>query len=1127
MLMLLLGAGNAATAQVYDVTTYGATGNGSTLDSPAINAAIEACATAGGGTVYFPPGTYLSGSIRLKSDIELNLHAEATILGADNNHNYYDDWDDNPWDAYQDFGHSHWKCSLIWGIGLTNIAITGSGTINGGGMTAGDPPHGGGDKTVGLKLCDGVLIEGVTLRNCGHFGVLPTGCSNMTIRNVRVDTNRDGINIDSCDHVTLTNCIVNSPKDDGICLKSSYALGYKKATEHVIITGCKVMGYKVGTFLDGTYQHDPQAHSTGRIKFGTESNGGFKNITITDCTFEHCYGLALETVDGGDIENVNVSNLTMDDVFFCPIFIRLGNRARGPGPPPPGIVRNVQISGVTATRVRGRLASIISGIPGHPVEDVHLSDLDITYEGGGTAADARIVFDECEACYPEVHMFGLVSPSWGFYCRHARRIMFNDVRLNVASADARPEKVFLDAFIPWEFNTDGDREGWSAVNATDHGVSGGTWNLATSQADPHVVSPAVGIEAASFGMVTLRLSSTNTDTEGLLYWKRAGDSDFSPSRSQGFTVNADGQIREYAMDLSGHSNWTGTITQLRLDPAGSGTGGSVAIDSVRFGDLDSDADGIPNGVDNCVNVVNGDQADGDGDGVGDACDVCPGLHNPVQIDTDADGVGDHCDNCVMEPNPGQEDIDGDGVGDVCDAECLDDPISGLNRYAKTRYSSGSVIYSDRSFTISSMPAELEGAVGIQTANDDKNRTDDVWITFDLGSPADVYIAFDEHISPPPDWITGRYTDSGLNVTAAGGGPFDLYKATFPAGLVTLGGNVASGAGDPGAGKSNYFVLAVALCGPGADPDGDGLANDQDNCPNAANPGQGDHDGDGIGDVCDPILFPGVFHTGVDDQTHVLPDRAQDAHYELTSSADPTWRGPGTWTVKSDAFPIPPWIANDAGSKWITPRPDGTEVAAGSYTYRLRFQLAGLDPATACLTALYASDDSMAGVRLNGVDLGQGAAGFTSWHGLSLTGGFVAGLNTLDFVVHNGGSSANPSGLRVKFTSARALPAAPDADGDGVPDSADNCPSTIPGVSVDESGCPSPPVPGDFDRDGDVDGGDFDHFARCALGPGTVQDDPTCANAKFDADEDVDQSDFGVFQRCVSGTDAPADPGCDA
>ena len=155
----------------------------------------------------------------------------------------------------------------------------------------------------------------------------------------------------------------------------------------------------------------------------------------------------------------------------------------------------------------------------------------------------------------------------------------------------------------------------------------------------------------------------------------------------------------------------------------------------------------------------------------------------------------------------------------------------------------------------------------------------------------------------------------------------------------------------------------------------------------------------------------------------------------------------------------------------------------------------------------------------------GYAGFESWHGLTLTESFVTGINTLEFVVSNGESSANPSGLRVKFTSARALPVAPDDDGDGVADFDDDCPNTIAGVTVDAAGCPYPPVPGDFDRDGDVDIDDAEHFHACTSGPGVAQNDPPCADVKLDADDDVDQSDFAIFQRCISGDNVQANASC--
>ena len=118
--------------------------------------------------------------------------------------------------------------------------------------------------------------------------------------------------------------------DSAICLKSSYGLGYARATDNVTITGCQVSGYTMGTFLDGSYQFSANGGGTGRIKFGTESNGGFRNITISNSVFVHCNGLAIESVDGAVIEDVTISNISMEHISNPPIFVRLGARMRGP-----------------------------------------------------------------------------------------------------------------------------------------------------------------------------------------------------------------------------------------------------------------------------------------------------------------------------------------------------------------------------------------------------------------------------------------------------------------------------------------------------------------------------------------------------------------------------------------------------------------------------------------------------------------------------------------------------------------------------------------------------------------------------------------------------------------------------
>src|SRR5579859_2626613 len=321
---------------VYNVRSYGARGDGAAIDGDAINNAINAAAKAGGGTVYFPAGNYLSYTIRLQNNISLYIDQGATIIAAAPvNNTGYDKPEPNPFDMYQDFGHSHWKNSLIYGEGLHDISILGQGLIWGRGLTRStNVPEGGGNKTISLKLCRNVNIRDVSVLHGGHFAILATGVDNLTIDNMKVDTDRDGFDIDCCKNVRVSNCTVNSPFDDGICLKSSFGLGYARATENVTITNCQVSGYDLGSLLDGTFTRNYKKYSdsttTGRIKMGTESNGGFRNVTITNCVFDYSRGLALETVDGGLLEDVTISNITMRDIVNAPIFIRLGVRMRAP-----------------------------------------------------------------------------------------------------------------------------------------------------------------------------------------------------------------------------------------------------------------------------------------------------------------------------------------------------------------------------------------------------------------------------------------------------------------------------------------------------------------------------------------------------------------------------------------------------------------------------------------------------------------------------------------------------------------------------------------------------------------------------------------------------------------------------
>lgn len=464
-------------AAFYNIKDFGATGDGKTLDTDAINKTIETAAKNGGGTVYFPAGTFLSFSIHLKSNITIYLDNGATLLAADpEKHNgKYDMFEPNEWDMYQDFGHSHWKNSLMWGIGIENFAIIGQGKIDGLGLskrspgpqkprTEGETPvsmkdnvsplgemspltemEGLGTKAIALKLSKNITLKDFTVYRGGHFALLATGVDNLTIDGLKVDTNRDGFDIDACRNVRISNVHVNTPNDDAIVLKSSFGLGFARATENVTITNSQVSGFDLGTMIDGTYQTTQEFapdkdRSTGRIKLGTESNGGFKNIAISNINFVHSRGLAIETVDGGIIEDISVTNITMRDITTAPFFIRLGKRQRGPEGSPISKVKRINISNVVVSDARSEYASIIAGLEESLIEDVNFSNVYIEYKGGGTKEDALKEVSQNEKNYPEPSMFG-VLPASTFYIRHAKNITFDNIRVSFQKEDFRPAFV--------------------------------------------------------------------------------------------------------------------------------------------------------------------------------------------------------------------------------------------------------------------------------------------------------------------------------------------------------------------------------------------------------------------------------------------------------------------------------------------------------------------------------------------------------------------------------------------------------------------------------------------------------------------------------------------------------------
>ncbi len=489
----------------FNVRSFGAAGDGVTLDTTAINRAINAASAAGGGTVVFSAGNYLSFSIHLKSHVALYLDMGATIVAAEppaDLSSGYDAPEPTPGppgtDQYEDFGHSHWHNSLIWGEDLEDIAITGPGRIFGRGLSKGGGrrdflpeeraarretgsgdgnygvafplppaalaaiaalqpgpfgypgrdtlPAGVGNKAIALKNCRNVIFRDFTIYHGGHFAILATGVQNWTVDGLKIDTNRDGIDFDCCQNVRVANCTINSPYDDGICPKASFGLGRVMPTENITITNCQVSGFDEGTLLDGTRQKQVMRNGgTGRIKLGTEANGGFRNLTISNCVLESCRGLALEEVDGGLMEDITITNITMRDINNAPIYIRLGARLRGPDPIAIGAARRIKIDNIVAHNVAAESGILIAGEPDHPVEDVSLTNIFIDFVGGGTKEQAAREVPAYEReRYPEPGRLGIM-PSWGLFARHVKNLTLRDVEFRTATEDLRPVVMMDDA----------------------------------------------------------------------------------------------------------------------------------------------------------------------------------------------------------------------------------------------------------------------------------------------------------------------------------------------------------------------------------------------------------------------------------------------------------------------------------------------------------------------------------------------------------------------------------------------------------------------------------------------------------------------------------------------------------
>jgi polygalacturonase len=457
-----------------NILNFGAVADGKTMNTKAIQAAIDQCSKTGG-TVTIPDGTFLTGALRLKTNVNIHLADNALLMGS----GHFVDYPNNiiksrvrPGGG----GEARTNKALLFADGESNIVIDGHGTINGNGVSPefqmGDDSQSKLSNTRPVLIlmtdCRNIKIENINLKNSAYWMQNYVDCINVHIKGISVynhaNFNNDAIDIDSKD-VLVENSSFDSD-DDGICLKS-HAKG--KICENVVIRNCSVRT------------------NCNAIKFGTASVGGFRNINISNISIKQASeerirhwqkvfkfieqpvtvisGIAIENVDGGLTDNVTVNNIFMEDVQTA-IFIRLGNRRAGH----PGHLRNVTISNVTAVS-HSKMTNSITGVPGYDAENIQLSNIRISGMGNGTAEEGALVAPESEKSYPENRIFGFAVPASGLFIRHVNGLSLQNVQLNLRNADFRPA-ILMD---------DVKNAQVSGINTTDSLVNATTLRVVNSQ----------------------------------------------------------------------------------------------------------------------------------------------------------------------------------------------------------------------------------------------------------------------------------------------------------------------------------------------------------------------------------------------------------------------------------------------------------------------------------------------------------------------------------------------------------------------------------------------------------------------------------------------------------------------
>ena len=418
---------------IYDIRTFGAVGDGATLNTQALQTAIDTCSTAGGGTVLVAGGRFVTGTFHLKDNVCLRVDSGAAILGSTNIADYTTDTDRTM------YREPHMNRCLIFAQDAHNISIEGMGTIDGRGKSF--PQRGdlqkNRPKLMRLLNCSRLRVRDITWLNPASWTTEWRYCSDIAVDGItissRANGNGDGLDFDGCTNVRVSNSTFDN-SDDSICLQTSLA---DKPCRDIVISNCHFSSYWAG------------------MRIGLLSRGNFENVTVTNCTFRDHKdsGIKIQMNEGGEIKNMIFTNLVMQNVPR-PVFLTFCQKRAWVDAPqelaPMKSVRGLQLSNITVDSDTGTkdAAFVFVGLPGHPVEDISLTNIRATFAGGGTEADAANKVNELTPenlkGWPEYGSLGKTVPAHGLFARHVKGITMRNVKFSTKTPDARPAVVFED-----------------------------------------------------------------------------------------------------------------------------------------------------------------------------------------------------------------------------------------------------------------------------------------------------------------------------------------------------------------------------------------------------------------------------------------------------------------------------------------------------------------------------------------------------------------------------------------------------------------------------------------------------------------------------------------------------------